>query len=263
MSSGSPPTGSVTFWDGPVSTGTLLGTANLDKFGFFTFTTSFMVVGSHQITAVYSGDVNYFISTSPVITQAIKYHSSTGLTSSLKTSVFGQTVSFTATITGSGAVPTGTVTFRDGLTVIKTIALTGNTAVLTTPDLGAGIHIITAAYSGDDNFMGSLNTVTQTVKKADTKAYITSSLNPSGSGQSITLNAAVSTVVPGAGTPKGTVTFKDGSKTMATKTLDSLGQATYTTSALSSGNHSITVVYSGGDDFNGSTSPVLKQSVTK
>ena len=114
----------------------------------------------------------------------------------------------------------------------------------------------------DDNTTSSKDSVNVN-KKADTKAYVSSTLNPSASGQLVTFTAAVSTVAPGAGTPKGTVTFKDGSKTMATKTLDSLGQATYTTSALSSGNHSITVVYSGGDDFNGSTSPVLKQSVTK
>jgi hypothetical protein len=57
------------------------------------------------------------------------------------------------------------------------------------------------------------------------------------------------------------VTFKDGATALGTATLSS-GQATYATSALSGGPHSITAVYSGDASFADSTSPALTQTVT-
>jgi hypothetical protein len=79
-------------------------------------------------------------------------------------------------------------------------------------------------------------------------------------GQSVTFTTTISVVAPGTGTPTGTVTFKDGTTTLATATLSG-GSATYTTSSLSVGTHKITVVYSGDSNFVGSTSPTLKQVV--
>jgi len=56
------------------------------------------------------------------------------------------------------------------------------------------------------------------------------------------------------------VTFKDGTTVLGTKTLSS-GKATLTTSALAVGKHSITAVYGGNANFNGSTSPAFVQTV--
>jgi hypothetical protein len=72
------------------------------------------------------------------------------------------------------------------------------------------------------------------------------------------------TVAPtsGPGTPSGTVTFKDGSNTLGASTLAS-GAATYSTSNLAAGPHSITAVYEGDVTFGGSTSLVLAQTVNK
>jgi Bacterial Ig-like domain (group 3) len=91
-----------------------------------------------------------------------------------------------------------------------------------------------------------------------TSTGLTSSLNPSLLGQSVTFTA---TVTGAGGTPTGTVTFKDGSTTLGLGTLDGTGQATFSTSALSLGNHNITAVYGGDSNFNGSTSAVLPQQV--
>src|SRR5207247_1761140 len=111
------PTGTVTFKDGP----TILGTGTLDSAGQAMFTTSTLAVGSHSITASYGGDANFNGSTSPRITQSVKYGTTTSVSSSLNPSVFGQSVKFTATVTanspGSGT-PTGKVTFKDGGTAI-------------------------------------------------------------------------------------------------------------------------------------------------
>src|SRR5206468_1131662 len=95
----------------------------------------------------------------------------------------------------------------------------------------------------------------------DTSTTVTSSANPAAAGQQITLTATVSAVAPGAGTPGGTVTFKEGATTLGTGTLNSSGQATFTASSLSSGAHSITAEFGGNDSFNASTSAALAQSV--
>jgi hypothetical protein len=65
------------------------------------------------------------------------------------------------------------------------------------------------------------------------------------------------------GTPTGSVTFKDGSNALGTGALNGSGVATFSTSALSAGSHSITAVYGGDTDFSGSTSAILSQGINK
>src|SRR4029077_7830681 len=79
-----------------------------------------------------------------------------------------------------------------------------------------------------------------------------SSANPSVFGQSVTFTATVSPVAPGAGTPTGTVTYLDGGSPIGSGTLSG-GVATFTTSALAVGNHTITANYGGDGNFNVST----------
>ena len=70
-------------------------------------------------------------------------------------------------------------------------------------------HTITASYGGDGNFLGKARPdLTQTVKKAGTTAGVTSSVNPSVFGQSVTFTVTVTANAPGSGTPTGTVQFK-------------------------------------------------------
>ena len=78
----------------------------------------------------------------------------TALGSSLNPSQVGQSVTFTATVSG-GTSPTGTVEFFDGATSLGTVALAGATATLTTSALTVGSHPITAVYSGDADDPGS------------------------------------------------------------------------------------------------------------
>jgi hypothetical protein len=68
-------------------------------------------------------------------------------------------VTFTATVTTPGAVPAGTVVFYDGTTTIGAVKLgASGTAMLTISSLAAGTHSITAAYSGDVNFVPATST---------------------------------------------------------------------------------------------------------
>jgi hypothetical protein len=92
---------------------------------------------------------------------------STSLVSSANPSVYGQQVTFTATVAASppgSGTPTGPVTFLDGSTPLGTGNLSNGVATLSTSSLAAGAHAITAVYGGDANFLTSTsNTVNQTV----------------------------------------------------------------------------------------------------
>jgi Bacterial Ig-like domain (group 3) len=164
-----------------------------------------------------------------------------------------------------GGTPTGTVTFKDGTTTLGTGTLSGGTATFSTTALSVAAHSITAAYGGDTNCQGSTSAALSQVVNpavASTTTALTSSANPSAFGQSVTFTATVTAT--GGGTPTGTVTFKDGSTTLGTGTLSTSGgvtTATYATTALGVGNHSITAAYGGDASRAASTSPALTQTV--
>jgi hypothetical protein len=158
---GPPPNGEiVTFKKGT----TVLGTGTLSG-GSASFTTSALPVGTNYIKTVYGGDSNLAGSTSKAVAQVVnKATTTTALTSSVNPSNFGQSVTFTASVTPqfSGTVK-GSVTFYDGTTVLKTMALSGGVAKFTTSTLTSGAHSITATYNGNANFDGSSASLTQTV----------------------------------------------------------------------------------------------------
>ena len=184
--------------------------------------------------------------------------SSTALGSSLNPSNPGQSVTFTATVTGSVGTPTGTVTFFDGATTLGTGVLSAGSATYTTSALTIGSHAIVATYGGDSNFGGSASsTLTQVVNKYATSTSVSSGTNPSTFGSPATFTATVTST---SGTPTGTVTFKDGATTLGSAVL-SAGSAMYSTSTLAVGPHSITAVYGGDSSFDVSTSAPLTQNV--
>jgi hypothetical protein len=88
-------------------------------------------------------------------------------------------------------------------------------------------------------------------------ATVKSSLNPSLSGQSVTFTATVTSPTT---TPTGTVTFNDGSHSLATGTLSG-GKASYSTTTLSTGSHVISAIYNGTANIKGSASATLLQNV--
>jgi hypothetical protein len=260
--SGATPAGSVTF----TIDGSTVGTVALSASGTATFTTSTLSISGspHTIVATYLGNSN-FAGSLATTSQTVVQGTTTTITSSKNPSNVGDPVTFTATVTGSGGTPTGTVTFKDGATTLATVPLSGATATFATSSLTAGSHSITATYSGDANFGTSASpTLTQVVNQPGLTATTTtlvSSANPSNVGQPVTFTATVAPT-SGAGTPTGTVTFTDGATSLGTGTLSG-GQATFTTSSLSAGNHTITASYGSDANFSASTSPVLTQVVNQ
>jgi hypothetical protein len=87
--------------------------------------------------------------------------SSTALTLSASTIIISQTVTLTATVTGTpgGATPTGTVTFYNGTVALGTGTLNGSgvTTYTTTSRtfMTAGSYTLSASYSGDTVYLGS------------------------------------------------------------------------------------------------------------
>jgi len=180
----------------------------------------------------------------------------TTVSSSPNPSSYGESVTFTATVTPSAA--NGDVTFMDDVTTLGTGTLSGGTATFSTSALGTGTHSnITAVYVGDSTYGTSTSDAyTHTVNKAATTTAVKSWPNPSMHGDTVTFKA---TVTPSAAA--GTVTFKDGGATLGTGTLSS-GKATFSTSALSAGTHSnITAVYGGDANYATSTSTPFFQMV--
>ncbi|HYW37531.1 MAG TPA: choice-of-anchor tandem repeat GloVer-containing protein [Terriglobales bacterium] len=150
---GAPPDGeTVSFMKGT----TVLATETLSG-GSASFTTSKLKVGTNSITAVYGGDSNFGGSTSKAVSQVVsKATTTTALASSLNPSKVGQSVTFTATVTPQfSGTPTGTVTFYDGTTALKTVGLSGGAAKFTTKTLTSGTHNLTATYNGSTSFIGS------------------------------------------------------------------------------------------------------------
>jgi len=256
-------TGTVSFMDGT----TLLATATVSG-GVASISTSTLTVGTHSISASYSGDTNFAAATSAVLSQVVnssgtKATTSTGLVSSMNPQLVNQPITFTATVSAPDAV-SGSVTFRNGRTNLGTVNLVGNLASFTTSFATTGSRSITAQYSGDANNLASTSpTLNQSVvNQLPTSTTVSSSLNPSYLGQSVTFTAIVS---PSSGTiPNGeTVTFTDGGGATIGQGTLSGGSASLTLSTLPAGTHPIRATYGGDTTYAGSTSPKLNQTVNK
>ena len=182
----------------------------------------------------------------------------TALTSSVNPSYVGQNTTLTATVSPSAAP--GTVTFRSGTTVLGTSPVNAGVATFVRAFSSTGTHNLTAAYSGDVNngYAASTSPVrAQTVSaKIVTTTALTSSINPSAVNQNTTLTA---TVTPSAAT--GTITFKEGSTTLGTATLNA-GVASLPKSFTVIGAHSLTAVYAGSVSHVGSTSAARSHTVS-
>jgi len=258
------PTGQVVFKDGSAS----LGTRILDASGQATLNTSALTVGSHSITVEYQGDANFNTATSPALTQQVdKADTTTALTSSSSPSTYGQSVSFTATVSAvppGGGTPDGSVTFKGGGATIGTASLVSGQATLNTSSLGVGLHFITAEYDGSASYNGSTsNYIIFQVDKANTSTALITSGSPSTYGQLVTFTATVMVQSPGSGTPSGTVLFKNSNVTIGAGILNGSGQASFSISTLSVGAHSITAEYTGASNYNSSTSTTLTLQVNK
>ncbi len=132
-----------------------------------TLAASSLAVGTHSITAQYSGDPNYEGSTAPPVAVTVSpAASATTITSPSNPSYAGQSVTFTAMVTSSGPAPTGNIAFTSGSTTLATVALSAGSASYATAFNSAGNQSITASYAGDGSHTGSSAAVNQAILPA-------------------------------------------------------------------------------------------------
>jgi uncharacterized protein (TIGR03437 family) len=235
-------TGSITFSDGAA----ILSKVPLSS-GQATFTTNLFNAGEHSLTAAYSGDTTFYISTSPTLVQSIAPAVvTTALTSSANPASIAESVLLTATL--SPSLATGSVTFLDGGATLAIRTLANGKASLPIATLLPGVHFLKAFYNGDANVPPAASPIlSQTITSpSPSQITLTSSSNPATLGQPVTLAATV----PG----PGNVTFYDGAQILGT-------QPKFTTNQLAAGTHSLRAYYSGDATHSPATSPVLTQTI--
>ncbi|MHB1021279.1 MAG: Ig-like domain repeat protein [Acidobacteriaceae bacterium] len=250
--------GTVTYKDGATS----IGPVALSAAGTAVLNIKTLLVGTHTITADYSGNDSYAGSSSKPLSEVIQQATAAALlTSSGSPSTAGKPVTFTVTVTSNGGTPTGTIVFEDnGQPISNAITLNGSgSATYITSTLAVATHSITAVYAGDANDTSATsNAVSLVVDKAAPTTVLASSQN-----SILTLVPITFTVTVNSGTsvtPTGTVTLSDGSSTIGTATLAS-GKATIPVQSLSAGQHSIIATYSGDTQDLTSTSQPFTETV--
>ena len=174
----------------------------------------------------------------------------------------------TASVSATGGASSNAVTFTSTTPSICTISSASVTALL------GGNCIIAANQLGNSNYNAAPPVMLPiAIGASGSTMRITSSANPAKAGQPITFNVVVSQGMPGAANSEafkasiqpsaiatGNVTFTDNGNLIATAPLDANGQASFTTSSLFAGNHSITATYS-GDASNATASATVIQAV--
>jgi hypothetical protein len=214
-----------------------------------------VAVTTAGVTRMLPGAFTFFSQITPTVT----------LTATPSTSVFGEAVTLSATVGPlSPRGPTGTVTFKDGATVLDTVVLDAfSNAQITVASFAVGVHALAVEYSGEDltqptNYFGpGTATASLTVGKAATTTTLSSSQNPSARNQTVTFTASVAPVAPGAGPRTGTVTFTvDGAPLPEGAVALVDGLATFSTSWPNAGTHAIGAAYNGDDNFSGSSAAV-------
>jgi hypothetical protein len=247
------PTGSVSFKDGTAN----IGTVPLVS-GKATFITSSLALGTHSITAAYSGDGVYVASTSPAFHEVISLPgTTTSLISNPNPSATGQDVTLSVTVTANSGVgtPTGTVTFSDGRSPLGTVPLNAGKAPFITGSLAAGVHSITAAYSGDGNFAKSTSSVlTQTVNPVQAKtafSSLTQSQTVNLGTASVSLAGVISAPGPAYPPVNENVTVSIGNVTRSVNigAKGAFAFANFPISSLAAGTYTIQYDYAGDANF--------------
>ncbi len=254
------PGGLVNFSD--AITGYDFGTASLVN-GVATLSPSASPsVGSYDIIATYLGNSQFFASTSApqaVAVSVVPATTATTATAAIASPAFGQGVTFSAAVSSTGGVPSGSVNFYDLTTGTDLGSFALSDGVATTPTiatLGVGQHTIEATFLGDGNFAVSFTQTSLTVRQDAIAVHAT----PSAAefGQAVTLSATITAAPPGTGMPTGTVDFVD------TSTGTDLGSAPLVGGVASLapidtfgvGTQAIVATYSGDDDFATGTGPL-------
>lgn len=254
------PQGTVTF----TSNGVLIGSAPVDSTGTATLTLSNLAPGTDNLVANFGGNTGWAGASSAIVAEVVSADTTVSLVTSANPSTFGSLLTLTATAVGSNGsgVPSGSVTFSDGSTVLGTVPVDGSgNASLPISTLAIGTHNLSVTFAGNTGWNGSSSSPVSELVNSGTSTALTSSLNPSGLGASVTFTATVTASASGVGNPVGNVTFSDGSAVLGTVAVDANGVAVLATSSLAAGTHNIAASFAGATGWVNSGSNTVAQSV--
>lgn len=299
------PTGTVSFYDG----GTLLGTVNLNTEGSATQPTGFapvtpvalpiyLSVGTHKITASYSGD-NSFNAVTASAPYSVTITKAPTLLFSTSTSQYyvpvGTSINMTAVLnylwTGTSGIapppPTGTIQFSvfgqpigDPQPITTSAANMGEVpipeAVLAYTFNTAGQGTIGAVYQGDGNYMPANTadsngnqvyfTVYSSTLKTPAISVTASPANPV-IGQVVNYNVTVKPDKAGDPMPTGTVSVTGAGVNYYTSLYQSYplvnGAATFSATAMQAGNAITYASYSGDSHYTSGASPAITVPIGK
>ncbi len=183
------------------------------------------------------------------------------LVSSLNPSIVGDSVTFTATVTGiaPGSNPAqGNVIFKDGAATLATVALVNGVASFTTDDLAMGTHPISVSYPGfvegdyvlDPDTSNTINQLVRSASSLEMKSYT----NPANTANFI-MFAGIVTGIPGL-FPTGTVEFFNNGNPFGSAPLDQgVACLIFDPFTLPPGTYTVTGTYSGDNNYAPSSSP--------
>ena len=253
-----PPTGTVTVYDtAPDGTVTAVGQATLpgasnSGMQMVPVQLTALPSGANVVTAQYSGDSNYpaFTFGNYAVSVGRGNTSDTSLSLSASSITAGDPVTLTAFVGGHGhSLPQGTVQFTAGsLNIGSAPTNAQGSATLTTSSLTPGTYNVVASFTAPSGATASQSTpVALTVTQIPTTLALTANPASAVKGTPVTITATVS--YPSTSLlPSGTVTIKDGSTTIATLALVD-GAASFTTSTLAVGTHTLSASYGGDANF--------------
>ncbi|MFB9262433.1 Ig-like domain repeat protein [Bradyrhizobium erythrophlei] len=200
------------------------------------------ITGAANVNVTSNAAAHFVVSAPASATTGVAFNLTVTALDAANTTVTGYTGTVHFTSSDGAAVLPANATLTNG---VGTFSVTLNTS---------GSRTITATDTVTPAITGAASVNVAPVKTATTTTVV-SSQNPSSAGQSVAFTATVS-----GATPTGSVTFSDGSTVLGIVTLAG-GVATFATSSLATGNHSITAVYGGDSSFVASTSAALVQTV--
>lgn len=223
--------------------------------------------GTYSATASYGGDVSFGASTSAGVTVTVAAEPSSTTFSTLNgglapatSTTYSDFFFLQASVAGASnqGATNGNITFSDTFNgntsnlMIVPLSIQGSALVQET-SLAVGTHTLNASYSGDPSFQPSAaRALTVTVAKGSTQTLL---LIPNGELPNIPVILEAAVFPHGVGVPTGTVQFFTGTQAIGNPVKLQNFLAVLTTTQLPAGSNSITAVYSGDANFNGSTSP--------
>jgi hypothetical protein len=166
--------------------------------------------------------------------------SSITLVSNASPAQYGQSITFTASVSGTPIPLTGAVSFAIGgqIVAITSVGFDGN-ATFTTK-LPAGSYDITATYAGDENYLPSTTSLAESVSRLGATLTLSCSFNPQAFGRSIAVLVSFNPIFP-----PGPVTLRDGDTQLNVEYIDHQ----FVVSGLSIGSHVLTADYAGDANF--------------